>query len=64
MTDNPRPRPRHALTDDEPVVIEPTPAPRCRLDGCGRLPEWRGLCPAHRQTHRGLVGPADPKEYS
>lgn len=30
----------------------------CNVPGCPRTPEWRGLCPAHRQTHRGL---ADPK---
>lgn len=28
---------------------------------CRRAPEWRGLCAAHRATHRGL---ADPKDGS
>jgi hypothetical protein len=39
-----------------------TPAPTepgCNVPTCTKKPEWRGLCPAHRQTHRGL---ADPKE--
>ena len=32
---------------------------RCNVPGCDATPEFRGLCPAHRQTHRGLL---DPKE--
>jgi len=31
---------------------------RCNVPGCDEHPEHRGLCSAHRQTHRGL---ADPK---
>lgn len=62
-------RPRHARPTPRPEV-HPEPAesrtdgrekavePRCNLPGCGDTPEWRGLCSAHRQTHRGL---ADPK---
>lgn len=40
---------------------EPTAEGGCNLPGCPRDPEWRGLCSAHRQTHRGL---ADPKDDS
>lgn len=38
-----------------------TPASKisCNVPRCEAAPEWRGLCPAHRQTHRGL---ANPKE--
>lgn len=33
--------------------------PSCVLPGCDGLPEWRGLCAAHRQTHRGLAAPKE-----
>ena len=62
--------PRHAFREEpveepsppaEKAVKTPKRTPRsgCNLPGCDAAPEWRGLCPAHRQTHRGL---ADPKE--
>lgn len=56
-------RPRATRPEASPVETLSTPAesgvePRCNLPGCGGTPEWRGLCSAHRQTHRGL---ADPK---
>lgn len=31
----------------------------CLVPGCTEDPELRGLCPAHRQTHRGLLGPKE-----
>lgn len=40
---------------------EKAAAASCNVPGCDETPEWRGLCSAHRQTHRGL---ADPKERS
>lgn len=51
---------------EAPPRREPAKAPTCNVPSlkygrCRRLPEWRGLCAAHRQTHRGL---ADPKESS
>lgn len=53
-TSSPTPAPVPAPARDE------APAPKtCNV--CHRDPEWRGLCSAHRQTHRGL---ADPKESS
>lgn len=63
MTAKPaRPAGRHAL-DEEPEVaeVEEEPQPDCNVSRCARVPEWRGLCPAHRQTHRGL---ADPRAAS
>jgi hypothetical protein len=58
-------RPRHALRDVDPDV-EPAPVVEppagCNLAGCKAVPEWRGLCAAHRQTHRGLADAAAPKE--
>ncbi|MBL8926324.1 MAG: hypothetical protein JNM77_08795 [Pseudonocardia sp.] len=45
----------------EPVVdVEVRPV-LCNVPRCRHQPEWRGLCPAHRQTHRGLADAADPK---
>lgn len=35
------------------------PAPECNVPGCTKAPELRGLCPAHRQTHRGFMGPKE-----
>lgn len=58
---------RHAAPDRDDEQTKPaeppTPCPvraaepRCRVPGCDATPEWRGLCPAHRQTHRGLAEP-------
>lgn len=55
-------RARHALPEATPAASR-TDGPqmaveaRCNLVGCGATPEWRGLCSAHRQTHRGLADP-------
>lgn len=69
MTENrrPVPRPRHALDDapaSRPLADKPGPAPaapECNLPTCPAAPEWRGLCSAHRQTHRGLADPKGPR---
>lgn len=54
---SPRTRRPKAEPDVE-IVVEPVAeSPTCNV--CPEPPEWRGLCSAHRQTHRGL---ADPKE--
>ncbi|QJY51258.1 hypothetical protein [Pseudonocardia broussonetiae] len=59
----PRPRPRHARDEVElPAPVEeqtPPPPPTCNV--CSATPEWRGLCSAHRQTHRGLADPKGPR---
>lgn len=45
--------------ENAPEQPEKTPekAPECNVPGCSAEPEFRGLCPAHRQTHRGLFDP-------
>lgn len=56
-TAKPRPRPR-----PRPAAEVPADAPStCNLTGCDAPPEWRGLCSAHRQTHRGLAGPKEDR---
>lgn len=60
MTEARKPAARKPAAKPAEVVEEARkPAAACNLPGCGDAPEWRGLCSAHRQTHRGL---ADPKE--
>lgn len=50
------------VASDEKQPKEVTPSRRqCNVPGCDEVPEWRGLCSAHRQTHRGLAGDKDPK---
>jgi hypothetical protein len=49
-----RPRGKAAATATEE-------AGGCRVPGCPRGTEWRGLCAAHRQTHRGLAAPKPEK---
>lgn len=44
---------------DEVSPERPDAKSKCNLDGCPEEPEWRGLCSAHRQTHRGLAGPKE-----
>lgn len=57
-TRRPSPRPRPAA--DPAPVVEPEPTPKtCNV--CDDAPEWRGLCAAHRQTHRGLADPKEPR---
>ena len=57
---SPRPRTqRTATAPAEPEAPKPDRSAGCNVPRCTEAPEWRGLCPAHRQTHRGL---ADPKE--
>lgn len=56
-TRRPSPRPRHAAPDEE-LVVEDAPK-TCNV--CAAAPEWRGLCAAHRQTHRGLADPKEPR---
>lgn len=57
-----RPAPEQTPPAEKPSARPEKPVERrCNLPGCEETPEWRGLCPAHRQTHRGL---ADPKERS
>lgn len=53
----PRPRPRHAAPEKETEKPAPVEKPRCNVPGCDDAPEFRGLCSAHRQTHRGLLDP-------
>jgi hypothetical protein len=54
-TRRPSPRPR----DEQPE--RPARPPACNVTPCPEAPEWRGLCSAHRQTHRGLADP-DPRK--
>lgn len=65
-----RPRVEHAdrQDDDRATPVAPVSATerpevpaagRCNLPGCDETPEWRGLCSAHRQTHRGLASPKE-----
>ncbi len=42
-----------------PVAETSAEAPGCNVPGCTTPAEHRGLCPAHRQTHRGLLGPKE-----
>lgn len=53
-----RPAREETATAEKPSAPAEKPAERrCNLPGCEKTPEWRGLCPAHRQTHRGLANP-------
>lgn len=55
MASAPRPPRARRPKADEPdveIVVEAV-APSCNV--CPEPPEWRGLCSAHRQTHRGLA---------
>lgn len=61
----PSPAPRHRkVSGEEPATPEPAPVapPECLLGGCTAAPEWRGLCAAHRQTHRGLAAPKEGRD--
>ena len=53
----PAPTVADETVDEVPVDEVPAEAPECNVPGCPAAPELRGLCPAHRQTHRGLLGP-------
>jgi hypothetical protein len=58
MTEQTRkPRPRPAAVDPDE---DEAPDPACNVPGCDETAEFRGLCPAHRQTHRGLLDPKEP----
>lgn len=52
-------KPRAKATAPEPEEEE---AGGCRVPGCPRGTEWRGLCAAHRMTHRGLAAPVDDEQ--
>ncbi|MEU7817066.1 hypothetical protein [Pseudonocardia sp. NPDC049154] len=56
---SPAPRTETPAPAADRAVEAPKKAASCNLPGCDDAPEWRGLCSAHRQTHRGL---ADEKE--
>lgn len=61
----PSPKPRHArldAADAGTAVPEPVAEPRCRVPRCAATPEWRGLCSAHRMTHRGLAASKEVRD--
>lgn len=64
MTDAPR---RPALRSKPAEETVPEKVQTCSVPspkgGCRQPVEYRGLCAAHRHTHRGLAGPAEPKVH-
>lgn len=57
----PSPTRRPAPLAEQPGPVPDPPAPGCNVPTCPEAPEWQGLCSAHRQTHRGLADPKEPR---